>query len=167
MAAKRKPLPRPCPKCGKHYGTMQITIFANDWKENVTCRIGHYDAEGYKKIKKINKINQITEIRQVNEKNSDKIFQKALRKKQRKWCSFRMDKEFAESILPLTEDFEYLENRRYIKPFRKSITYSSISLLKDMIKKKGWHMLSNYSDKYRFGKYVRNQRKIQEIIFQP
>jgi len=145
MPAKRKPLPQPCPKCGKNYGTMQIVIFSNDYKENVTCRIGHYNAEGYKKIKLINKLNKINWI---NKKNPDKIFQKAIRKKQRKWCSFRMDKEFAKLVLPLEDDFEYLENKKYIKSFRKSITYSSLHFLKELIKEKGWHILPGYSDKY-------------------
>jgi len=58
MPAKRKPLPRPCPKCGKNYGTIQIVIFS-DYKQNVICRIGHYDADGYRKIKKINKLKNL------------------------------------------------------------------------------------------------------------
>ncbi len=159
MPARRKPLPRPCPKCGKSYGTMQIIIFVNKYKENVVCRIGHYDAEGYKKINKINK------IKKVNLENIDYNFQKDVRAKQRKWCSFRINKEYVETILPLDEDFEYLENQRRISPFRKSITYSYLPNFKELIKKKGWHMLLDYSHKYRIGKYTRNQHKIQEIIF--
>jgi len=148
MAAKRKLLPLPCPKCGEDFGTIQIVIFANDYHENVICRIGHYDAEGYKKIKNINKINQINEIRKINDKSLEKLFQKDVRKKQRKWCSFRIDKNFVETILPIDEDFEYLENREFKKPFRKSITYSTSSFLDDLIREDGWHMLSNYSQKY-------------------
>ena len=153
MAAKSKLLPLPCPKCGELYGTMQIMIFANDWKENVICRIGHYNAEGYKKIKKIYKINQITKIDKINDKSLEK--QRALRKKQRKWCSFRIDKEFAEKILPISEDFEYLEKNK----FKKSITYSSPTLLADIIKNQGWNKLENFSNKYRQGLYFRKKYK--------
>jgi len=67
----------------------------------------------------------------------------------------------------LDDDFEYLENEKYVRRFRKSITYPNPSILGAAIKEKGWHMLPDYSYKYRFGKYARNQHKIQEIIFQP
>jgi len=111
MPAKRKPLPRPCPKCGKNYGTIQIVIFS-DYKQNVICRIGHYDADGYRKIKKINK------LKKLDPENHDNNFQKDVRIKQRKWCSFRIDREFAGfHILPLDDDFEYLENEKICQTF--------------------------------------------------
>ena len=161
MPAKRKSLPRPCPKCGKSYGTIQIVIFF-DYNRNVICRIGHYDADGYRKIKKINK------LKRLDPKNHDNNFQKDVRIKQRKWCSFRIDRKFAEFyILPLDDDFEYLENGKHVGRFRKSITYPKPSFLGAAIKEKGWHMLPDYSYKYRSGKYTRNQHKKQEIIFQP
>jgi len=84
-------LPRPCPKCSKEYGTIQIAYFPNSKRKGSKrsygnrflsrwiIRIGHYDSESYKKAKK-------------NYRDSILIDKTALRKKistsQRKWCSF-------------------------------------------------------------------------------
>ncbi len=153
MPAKRSLLPRPCPICGKSYGTMQVIIFL-DYRENVTCRIGHYDAEAYKKIKKIHK------TQMLNPANSNDHFQQEIRIMQRHWCSFRIDKNFAEThIIPLEDDIEFLEEGSGNRNFRKSITYSYISMLKDAIREKGWHKLPNYSDRYRRGVYLREEYK--------
>jgi len=140
---------------------MQVIIFSDDWK-NITCRIGHYDAEAYKKIKKIHK------TQMLNPANSKDHFQQDIRRKQRHWCSFRIDKNFAQThIIPLEDDIEFLEEGSRIRNFRKSITYSYLSRLKDAIREKGWHKLPNYSDMYRRGIYKREEyKKFKYIIME-
>ena len=87
----RAKLPRPCPKCSKEYGTIQIVHFPRskhkDYDRSYSnfafnswiIRIGHYDSESYKKAKK-------------DYTDSILLDKTALRKKistsQRKWCSF-------------------------------------------------------------------------------
>ena len=54
MPPRRHKLPRPCPKCGQKYGTIQLVVFNNrhySSSNRVIVRIRHYDPEHYKKIK--------------------------------------------------------------------------------------------------------------------
>ena len=114
MPAKRRLLPRPCPICGKENGTVQIVIWHNSFKVN--CRIGHYDSKTFQ--------NPATP--------------KEKRRRGKKWCYFLMDESFAkENILPLERDIDDLYMGNLGK--RKSITYTSPSLLLETIKEEGWH----------------------------
>jgi len=87
----RSKLPRPCPKCKSEYGTIQISYFprtkhkgstrsyGNNLFSSWIIRIGHYDAESYKKAKK-EYDDSITIDKTKLKKN--------LSTSQRKWCSF-------------------------------------------------------------------------------
>jgi len=114
MAAKKKILPRPCPLCGKKNGTVQIVIFSTSME--VICRIAHYDSEKYQ--------------------NPSSVREKRSRGK--KWCSFKIQKLFAEENMPpLEQDMDDLHSGYFGK--RKSITYTNHSFLLDAVKENGWH----------------------------
>ena len=100
MPAKRKPLPRRCPKCGLRYGTVQMVFFAGRKKpvkrsdggtrtkverysvsDSAVIRIGHYSNFSYNKTKKENQD-------PLNYDDDDEKKAK-LRTSQRHWCSFR------------------------------------------------------------------------------
>jgi len=102
MPAKRKALPRDCPKCGLGYGTVQMVIFAGRKKPNKTnrgkirkkverypvsdkavIRIGHYANFSYRKTKKDNE-------NPFNYDSNEEKKQK-LRTSQKHWCSFRSE----------------------------------------------------------------------------
>lgn len=108
MPAKRNELPRPCPKCGSYFGTVQIVFFHGMRKvkkqesryeawnnltrpthrhsgghDNAVFRIGHYDSKLYKKTK--------VENNKSHNFESEEIKKKKLRTSQRRWCSFRSD----------------------------------------------------------------------------
>ena len=46
MPATRKPLPRPCPLCGRSYGTVKIDF--SEHKRTIRIHIGHYSKFLYK-----------------------------------------------------------------------------------------------------------------------
>ncbi len=87
----RRKLPRPCPKCKSEYGTIQIAYFPRSKRKGAKrsygnpslsswiIRIGHYDAESYKKAKK--EYDDSIEIDKTKLK-------KKISTAQRKWCSF-------------------------------------------------------------------------------
>ncbi len=114
MPAKRKLLPRHCPKCGNLYGTVQIVIFSTSY--NVICRIGHYDSEKYQ--------NPST----AKEKRS----------RGKRWCSFKINNFFAFDNMPPLEQDEGDLRRGYFGK-RKSITYTNPIFLIEAIRKEGWH----------------------------
>lgn len=114
MPAKRKQLPRHCPICGKENGTVQIVIFSTSNK--VICRIGHYDSEKYQ--------NPST----VKEKRS----------RGKKWCSFNINRLFAEeNMSQLEQETDDLRVGHFGK--RKSITYTNPIFLLEAIKEEGWN----------------------------
>jgi len=100
MPAKRKALPRSCPKCGLRYGTVQMVFFAGRKKpvktsrggtrkkeeryyvsDRAVIRIGHYSNFSYNKAKKENE--------KLSNYDSDEVKRQKLRSSQRHWCSFR------------------------------------------------------------------------------
>jgi len=100
MPAKRKALPRRCPKCGLRYGTVQMVFFAGRKKpvktsrggtrtkeerysvrHKAVIRIGHYSNFSYNKTKKEN-------LDPFNH-DDDEVKRQKLRSSQRHWCSFR------------------------------------------------------------------------------
>ena len=100
MPAKRKALPRKCPKCGLRYGTVQMVFFAGRKKpskrsdggirkkverysvsDKAVIRIGHYSNFSYNKTKKENQ--------DPFNYDSDEVKRQKLRSSQRHWCSFR------------------------------------------------------------------------------
>jgi len=102
MPAKRKDLPRKCPKCGLGYGTVQMVIFAGRKKphkrsdgttrkkeeryfisHNTVIRIGHYANFSYNRTKKDNE--------DPFSYDSDIMKRQKLRTSQRHWCSFRSE----------------------------------------------------------------------------
>ncbi len=102
MPAKRKGLPRKCPKCGLRYGTVQMVVFAGRKKpvkrsdggirkkgeryfvsDRAVIRIGHYANFSYNKTKKENK--------DPFNYDSDEEKRQRLRTSQRHWCSFRSE----------------------------------------------------------------------------
>jgi len=93
MPAKPNNLLKPCPKCNKSHGTVQLLYS----KEEITVRIGHYDSEGYKEAKKehINSLKTTPEnINLQQESGKLEGLKKKIRTKQRKWCSFRSNNPF-------------------------------------------------------------------------
>ena len=113
MPAKKKILPRPCPLCGKKNGTVQIVIFSTSME--VICRIGHYDSKKF--------LNPST----VREKRS----------RGKKWCSFKINRSFAEENMPpLEQDIDDLQSGYFGK--RKSFTYTNHSFFLNAVKEKGW-----------------------------
>lgn len=80
MPTKRKLLPRPCPKCGSGYGTIQLVYFPSG-KAEFLFRVGHYIPEYYEKVKKEND-NPLNHDSEGEKK-------KKLKASQRVWCSFR------------------------------------------------------------------------------
>jgi len=107
MPAKRKLLPRPCPKCGSSFGTIQIvylpavrtkiikkideearkvikkSVKISGSSRGFVIRIGHYVPEHYEEVKKSND-NPFNYASEEDKK-------KRLRTSQRRWCSFRSD----------------------------------------------------------------------------
>jgi len=102
MPAKRKDLPRKCPKCGLGYGTVQMVIFAGRKKphkrsdggirkkeerysvsDKAVIRIGHYANFIYRKTKKENE--------KLSNYDSDEEKKTKLRTSQKHWCSFRSE----------------------------------------------------------------------------
>ena len=80
-------LPRPCPKCGKSNGTIQLSYFRYSKrkkrhyfnKDSWIIRIGHYDSESYKKARKEYNDSILVDRDELKRKISTS---------QRKWCSF-------------------------------------------------------------------------------
>jgi len=78
----RNLLPKPCPKCGKKYGTVLFQTFSNEGK--LICRIKHYDKEGYKKAKERIDTGKIDIFKAISIRNNW----------QQEWCNFRTEHEF-------------------------------------------------------------------------
>jgi len=119
---------------------MQLVVFSSD--RSIICRIGHYDSEGYAKIKRIVK------EKKLHHTNENLSFDKDIKIKQRKWCDFRIDKNFAKSrVKGMSEILNYLyENRFRIKSY--SFPSRQLERLRKAVKKTGWHALSSTSDRY-------------------
>jgi len=82
MSAKRKLLPRPCPKCGSSYGTIQLVYFPRG-KDEFLFRVGHYVPEYYEEVKKEND----SPFNYASEEEK----KERLKLSERVWCSFRSD----------------------------------------------------------------------------
>ena len=120
MAIRRR-LPRPCPKCGKEYGTIQIVYFPKSrhkgkkrgYKNNDSwiVRIGHYDSLSYKKAKKAYEDSIELDKTQLR---------KDLSTSQRKWCSF------LSNVPNVLHDWEWQGDASfYEKPDKKFLDYVS------------------------------------------
>ncbi|MGI0010383.1 MAG: hypothetical protein ACREAE_03180 [Nitrosopumilaceae archaeon] len=108
MPAKRKLLPRPCPKCGLEYGTIEL-VLTGSYHSPVICRIGHYSKSLYTYSKIVKK----------------HVDSKKQWIKQRAWCSFRLNDGYSIhhherhwEIRQFKNDYEKLMSRYRLKMLR-------------------------------------------------
>jgi len=139
MPAKRKPLPRECPKCGLRYGTVQMVFFAGRKKpskrrngttrkkverylvrDDAVIRIGHYDSDGYFEARKENA--------SVFNDDSEEAKDRNLRTSQRRWCSFRSE---------VLDDYMFERALNYGEP-TKTITESINAEVWNKVIEDGW-----------------------------
>jgi len=124
MPAKRKLLPKPCPKCGSPYGTVQLVFFPSG-KNEFLFRIGHYVPEHY------------SEVKQENENTfnyaSEEEKKEKLKLSERLWCSFRSEHLEFDNLFDRNLDLMLLFSKE-TKPVTKQIS----GALWDKVFNEGW-----------------------------
>ena len=135
MPAKRRLLPRRCPKCREIFGTVQVVYltgkrknekFRHIFRNNFIFRIGHYDSEQYNEGKK-----RYDDPFNYEEEDVKKG---RLRTSQRRWCSFRSDHlEFGNLF---GDDLE--REMRYELTHTDPVTKSINEKLWNRVMEEGW-----------------------------
>ena len=85
-------LPKPCPKCGKKYGTITFQTFSNN--NILLCRIKHYNKEGYKKAMEKIKAGKVDLFTAISIRTTW----------QQEWCNFRTEHKFFEKEISWRSD---------------------------------------------------------------
>jgi len=145
MPAKRHYLPHPYPECESDHGSIRIGVIAGSSGKGygptrVIIRIKHYNPVGYAATKR--------KIKNPFSIENDIQLKKELMRNQQKWCSFRIEDDFAFQCEPRTESvFNFLDDGNHLG--RKSIEWKPSEFFINAVKKYGWNNLPKYSDRYK------------------
>jgi len=127
MPYTKRILPRPCPKCGRENGTIQLVYFSTR-RSGIVCRIGHYSKKRYKA--------SIEKSKEYGRDINPEEMQREIASSKRVWCSFR------------SEHTDRIESNLVLK-HSNSITMSPPSDFLIDVRSYGWGVVDDHSWRYK------------------